>query len=96
MRVSANQQVFSHIDLKPGKGQYLLLDTVPENGTVVVDFEIFGRIAEPPETEKRRGLCFGLISLSYAAKSDLMSRVALIEVLLQSSPNITKPKVNDA
>jgi hypothetical protein len=96
LRVSVNQQVFSHIDLTPGKGQFLLLETVPEDGKVVVDFQIVGRIPEPPETEKRKGLCLGLISLSYAAKSDLMSRVALIEVLLQSSPNITKLKVNDA
>jgi glycosyltransferase involved in cell wall biosynthesis len=90
MQISINGQLFSKIDLKPGDSQLMLVEATPEDGNVAIDFEVVGQIPEPPEPEKRKDLCFGVSSVSFASKSDLMSRVMQLEAIAHNSPNVTK------
>jgi glycosyltransferase involved in cell wall biosynthesis len=90
LQVTVNGQVLSGLNLKRGKGQFMLFETVPQGGNVIVQFEMVGKIPDPPEPEKRKDLCFGVTSVSFAIRSDLLSRVMLLEAIALSRPGISK------
>lgn len=90
MQITVNGQLFSKIDLKPGESQIMLFETLPENGSVAIDFEIAGEIPEAPEPERRQNLCFGVSSISVASQTDLLARLMQLEAIAFANPNVTK------
>ena len=89
MQITVNGQLFSKIDLKPGESQIMLFETLPENGSVAIDFEIAGEIPEAPEPERRKNLCFGVSSISVASQTDLLARLMQLEAIAFANPNVT-------
>jgi hypothetical protein len=91
IQITINEIHRYQVRLKSGAEQHIVLEAPALDCNLALEFAVIGEIDEGPDP--RKDLFFGLCSISYAAASDVISRLTLLEDIIINTQNIHRLRV---